>query len=871
VTREFHQICRTALLQVAAVLLLAFGCNAGAESRTSVAVLPFSASIDNEELKGLDRALSEMLITDLTALQSIEVVERNRLDEVFKEIQLGKDGFIDPSTAATIGKGVGAKTILTGSFFAMGDKLRIDARLIHVETGTVLLAEEITGSAADPFDLEKRLQQKLVEAMGLRLSALEKAEIATKPNADAGAAAAFGRAQTFKDEGDEEAARREAERALRLSPDFNQAKDLLKSLDERVGQIEEDVEAVKEVRLKRVKESEDDEYLFKFLKDPEIEVRREAVARLKSHSDDLTTMARNELRASEASGGVVDELQFSLVMTLVNKIDDEDALSAILSESAHPIIKAMALSKLKSPDSLKKAFLGGMGKIKPAYRYPGDVPTSPFWWWNFTVQQARKRVTDQEDLLELCKAGDPEFVKLLKDDEVLRELASSIELDGSVRSQAQSQLESLPVEDIDKLIGSEKSMDDIIRKEKDPSVLMRIAVGVASYDSSAAEFAVGRIFDEKVLRDIALSDAKEALRKIAVYRISDPAILSSILEQTKGSEVGEACADTLRCLDLRGNNDAIVDEIRENCFNDDLQVALVGILDDQAALKRLVSAPEDYRHRLCAEGLAAAVAKVSDQSFLADIVLNTSDNYRRRLAFDRIMELPDWDDMNEFFLKVASDTEMTWRTGTWNSTEMSPLFYGDRGDGRWGLYKYSTYMQFPGETETKAYELGGALEPDPGVERRRKAFVRVADYPPAQEIFILAYDDSLQQQMAEKLGEDYACRAISLALREKRFVAPSLIEACDNQDLINDYLRALSEWEDNIYGNVAAALAERALLSKSDDASLLLQSALSNVDPVSRDISLTKINDKELLARVAVESQFFNTQRMAKEKLARLQ
>jgi TolB-like protein len=725
-TPRIYNISRVALLQIVVAHLMIFGGTAIAEDRISVAVLPFSASIEIEELKGLDRALSEMLITDLAVLQSIELVERSRLDEVFKEILLGKDGFIDPSTATSIGKGVGAKTILTGSFFAKGDKLRIDARLIHVETGTILLAQEITGSTADPFELQKSLQKKLIDSMGLRLSALEKAEISTKPNASGGAAAAFGRAQKLKDAGDEAGSKREVERALSLSPDFKQAKDLLKSLDERVGQIEKDMEAVKEVRLKRVKESEDDEYLFKFLKDPEIEVRREAVARMKSHSDELTSMARNEVRNSEASGGAADELQFSLVMTLVNKIDDEDALSAILSESTHPMIKAMALSKLKSPDILKKAFLGGMGKIKPAYRYPGDVPTSPFWWWNFTVQQARKRVTDQEDLLELCKAGDPEFVKLLKDEGALQQLASSIELNGSVRSQAQSQLERLQVENIDKRIGSEKSMDDIIRKEKDPSVLM-------------------------------------------------------------------------------------------------------------------------------------------------NIVLNTSDNYQRRLVFDRIMELPDWDGMNEFFLKVASDTETTWRTGTWNSTEMSPLFYGDRGDGRWGLYKYTTYMQFPGETETKAYALGGALEPDPGVERRRKAFLRVADYPPAQEIFILAYDDSLQQQMAEKLGGDYVCRAISLALRDKRFVVPSLIEACDNQDLIDDYLRALSEWEDNIYGNVAAALAERALLSKSDDASLLLQSALDNLDPVSRDISLAKINDKKLLARVAVESRFFDTQRMAKEKLARLQ
>ena len=101
-TPRIYNISRVALLQIVVAHLTIFGGTAIAEDRISVAVLPFSASIEIEELKGLDRALSEMLITDLAVLQSIELVERSRLDEVFKEIQLGKDGFIDPSTATSI-------------------------------------------------------------------------------------------------------------------------------------------------------------------------------------------------------------------------------------------------------------------------------------------------------------------------------------------------------------------------------------------------------------------------------------------------------------------------------------------------------------------------------------------------------------------------------------------------------------------------------------------------------------------------------------------------------------------------------------------------------------------------------------------------
>lgn len=209
-----------------------------AQTPLTVAVLPFETTLDNKELKGLDRALSEMLMTDLSKVNSIQVVERGRLHEVIKELKLPSEGFIDPETAATIGKGVGAKAILTGSFHTQSTRMRIDARLIHVETGKIIVAEEITGETDDPFELEKRLQQKIVESLGIKLSKFEETELSTKPTQNIKAAAAFGRATAFQDTGDILGAKSELSEALKDDPDF----ELAKKLSERIECILNELE-----------------------------------------------------------------------------------------------------------------------------------------------------------------------------------------------------------------------------------------------------------------------------------------------------------------------------------------------------------------------------------------------------------------------------------------------------------------------------------------------------------------------------------------------------------------------------------------------------------------------------------------------------
>ncbi|WP_428262482.1 CsgG/HfaB family protein [Haliangium sp.] len=155
---------------------------AGAELR--VAVLEFGNASSERELDSLGKGLQSMLTTDLTRASALSLVERARLRDLEGELELGRSGMIDGATAARIGKLAGATHLLGGTFTVHGASMRIDARLFAVETGRVLLAEEITGDKDAFFELEKALIRKLLRALGVKLAPAERTRVAQIHTAD---------------------------------------------------------------------------------------------------------------------------------------------------------------------------------------------------------------------------------------------------------------------------------------------------------------------------------------------------------------------------------------------------------------------------------------------------------------------------------------------------------------------------------------------------------------------------------------------------------------------------------------------------------------------------------------------------------------
>jgi TolB-like protein len=224
---------RCALCAIVAAL---FSCAVFGQQKTTIAVLYFdnNSLMQKEAYEPLREGLCDMLITDLSKVSALSVVEREKLDKLMAEIALGQTGVVDESTAPQVGKQLGAQVLVLGGYIRdAGKKIRIDARFVRVETGEVLKAEEITGNADQIFLLVRKLCYKITDQLGARLSDAEKKEIESGGKFSADALCAYAQGLASLDAKDTVAARASFEKAVSLSPGFTKARVMIDAIKEK--------------------------------------------------------------------------------------------------------------------------------------------------------------------------------------------------------------------------------------------------------------------------------------------------------------------------------------------------------------------------------------------------------------------------------------------------------------------------------------------------------------------------------------------------------------------------------------------------------------------------------------------------------------
>jgi TolB-like protein len=97
----------------------------------------------------LGKIVSEMLTTNIVQSGNFNVVEREQLSKVLKELKLNQIGLVDANSAKTVGKMLAADSILCGSVSEVGQFFDINVRLIDVEKATIISAAVIEIKQSD--------------------------------------------------------------------------------------------------------------------------------------------------------------------------------------------------------------------------------------------------------------------------------------------------------------------------------------------------------------------------------------------------------------------------------------------------------------------------------------------------------------------------------------------------------------------------------------------------------------------------------------------------------------------------------------------------------------------------------------------------
>jgi TolB-like protein len=182
-----RHVFRTALA-LAVVVAPALRAQAvSSDSRPTVAIMHFNNGATgkaHEELDALRGGIADILISEMSVNPAIRVVERDQVDKLVAEQNLGATDKVDKATAVRIGKLLGAHHMIFGGYMTdRKNRMRLDARAVNVETGEIEYTQSVSGSTDDFSDMIASLAAKLNKGMKLPAMAMRTSDatVASKP------------------------------------------------------------------------------------------------------------------------------------------------------------------------------------------------------------------------------------------------------------------------------------------------------------------------------------------------------------------------------------------------------------------------------------------------------------------------------------------------------------------------------------------------------------------------------------------------------------------------------------------------------------------------------------------------------------------
>ena len=189
-----------------------------------------------EDYEGLSKGLPSIMINNLTGGTDLQVIERERIEWLLKELKLQKQsGKVDQSTAVRTGKLLGANAVVFGSFIATQDKMNISARVVKVETGEVMFGDQVQGSPDKFFDLIKELSQKVTKSINVEM---EDTKLGGNQTKSLDAMMAYSDGLSLLEAGKYREAQQKFKKAIEYDDTFAKARKKMKSLKPMVASLD---------------------------------------------------------------------------------------------------------------------------------------------------------------------------------------------------------------------------------------------------------------------------------------------------------------------------------------------------------------------------------------------------------------------------------------------------------------------------------------------------------------------------------------------------------------------------------------------------------------------------------------------------------
>jgi len=145
------------------------------DGKKTIAVLNFENKTGMAELNPLQKGLAFMLITDLSTVRDLHVVERVKMQALMEEMGLGQSGLVESGDTPETGRLLGAKWIVGGDILALAQApLYIHSSLLDVPDEQVLGQPTAEGILDNFFEIEKTLLFNIIDLLKVELTQEER-------------------------------------------------------------------------------------------------------------------------------------------------------------------------------------------------------------------------------------------------------------------------------------------------------------------------------------------------------------------------------------------------------------------------------------------------------------------------------------------------------------------------------------------------------------------------------------------------------------------------------------------------------------------------------------------------------------------------
>jgi TolB-like protein len=198
----------------------------------TVAVLYFHNKTGWSQLDLLQKGLTLMLITDLSKVKEIQLLERVKVQALAEELGLGVSGLVESDTAPRVGKLLGVEHVIGGDILrGMIDDFQLTSNLLQVPAGEIYGQVSTEGKLlAELFRMEKDLLFEIINRLKIELTPELELELKKPLTTSIDAFRRLLQGLEDSDRGNYERAAASYQDSLKEDPNFTLAEDFLQEL-----------------------------------------------------------------------------------------------------------------------------------------------------------------------------------------------------------------------------------------------------------------------------------------------------------------------------------------------------------------------------------------------------------------------------------------------------------------------------------------------------------------------------------------------------------------------------------------------------------------------------------------------------------------